>query len=64
MFRDDDLDPQTKKHKPRVLDALSIPELKDYVQDLKAEIQRVEGEIAKKERQRAAADAVFGCKEG
>lgn len=60
MFRDDDLDPKTKRAKPRVLEFLSVPELKDYITDLKTEIARVEADIARKETQKSAADAVFG----
>lgn len=47
MF-DDDLDPQTKKPKLKDLSIMSLEELRDYVQDLKDEITRVEAEIEKK----------------
>lgn len=60
MFADDDLDPQTKRAKARNLDTMSIPELKLYIEDMKAEISRVEADIAKKEKSKAAADALFG----
>lgn len=59
MFQDDDLDPKTRKAKPRVLDNLSVPELKEYVVQLQGEIARVELEIQKKEKHKAAADALF-----
>lgn len=59
MLFDDDLDPKTKKRKPRPLDLLSVPELKEYVTDLKAEIVRVEADIAKKEKSKSAAEALF-----
>ena len=59
MILDDDLDPKTKKAKPRVLDNVSVPELKEYVQQLKDEMARVEAEIQKKEKHKAAVDALF-----
>lgn len=59
MFADDDLDPKTKRAKPRNLDTMSIPELKLYIEDMKAEILRVEADIARKEKSKAAADALF-----
>lgn len=59
MILDDDTDPKTKKQQPRALDKLSVPELKDYVQQMKGEITRVEAEILKKEKHKAAADALF-----
>lgn len=60
MFNDDDLDPKTRKSAVRKLDNMSVPELKDYVIQLKAEIERVEADIAKKEKSKAAAEAIFG----
>lgn len=59
MILDDDSDPKTKKPNPRALDQLSVPELKEYVQQLRAEIFRVEENIRKKESHKAAADALF-----
>jgi uncharacterized small protein (DUF1192 family) len=59
MISDDDLDPKTKKVKLRLLDNMSVPELKDYVVFLKDEILRVETDIAKKEKSKSAADALF-----
>jgi uncharacterized small protein (DUF1192 family) len=64
MFTDDDLDPKTKRLKPRPLDKMSVPELKDYVESLKAEIVRAESDMAKKEKSKAAADALFGSRTG
>ncbi|MBU6475001.1 MAG: DUF1192 domain-containing protein [Alphaproteobacteria bacterium] len=58
MF-DDDLDPKTRKPKPRPLDNLSVPELKEYILQLKEEIARAEADILKKEKHKAAADALF-----
>jgi len=59
MIFDDDSDPKTKKPKLRLLDNLSVPELKEYLQQLKDEILRVEEDIRKKEKHKAAADALF-----
>ena len=59
MIFDDDTDPKTKKQKLRPLDNLSVPELRDYIQQLKNEIVRVEADIHKKEKHKAAADALF-----
>ena len=62
MFSDDDFDAKTKKLRPRVLDNRTVPDLSDYIEGLKAEIIRAEADIAKKEKSRAAADAIFGGK--
>lgn len=59
MFRDDDLDPRTKKPKPRNLDAMSVEELHDYIGELKDEIIRVESEITKKQKHMNAASSLF-----
>jgi len=59
MIFDDDTDPKTKKPKPRSLDNLSVPELRDYIAQMKTEIARVEADIQKKEKHKAAADALF-----
>jgi len=42
-----------------VLDTLGIEELRDYIDELKAEIARVEADIARKQSHRGAADAFF-----
>lgn len=59
MIFDDDTDPKTKKQKPRSLDNMSVPELKDYLLQLKEEIIRVEADIQKKDKHKTAADALF-----
>jgi uncharacterized small protein (DUF1192 family) len=59
MILDDETDPKTKKPKPRLLDNLSVPELRDYIAQLKSEIARAEADIQKKEKHKAAADALF-----
>ena len=42
-----------------VLDTLGIAELRDYIDELKAEIARVEADIDRKHGHRSAADAFF-----
>ena len=58
----DDDDPKPAKPKglePRVLDRLSIDELRDYIAELKAEIARTEADITRKQAVRAGAEAFF-----
>lgn len=59
MLTDDDFDPRTKKMKARPLDMLSVDQLRGYIAELRAEITRVEADIAKKEKSKAAADSFF-----
>ncbi len=42
-----------------VLDTLGIAELREYIDELKAEIARVETDIERKQGHRSAADAFF-----
>lgn len=58
MF-DDDLEPRTKKPKLRNLDNMSVEELKEYIEAMKAEIVRVEAEISKKQKHMDAAASLF-----
>ena len=62
MF-DDDLDPLTKRLKPRSLDKLSIDDLRIYIADLKNEITRVEADISKKQAHKDAVSSLFKKKE-
>jgi len=55
----DDLEPKRAKPAPRNLDPMSVEELRDYVADLKAEIVRVEANIAAKSAHLAAAAGLF-----
>jgi uncharacterized small protein (DUF1192 family) len=48
----------------RDLRALSVVELESYVAELRAEIARVEGELAKRRDVRSAADALFRKPDG
>lgn len=44
---------------PRTLDDMSVSELADYIEELRAEIKRVEGDMAKKKASQDAAARVF-----
>lgn len=59
MISDEDSDPKTKRAKPRLLDNMSVPDLQDYLAQLKAEQERVEAEIRKKEKHRDAVESFF-----
>jgi uncharacterized small protein (DUF1192 family) len=60
-MHDDEDTPIRKKRRvePVLLDPLGIEELRDYIDELKAEIARVELAIEKKHGHRSAADAFF-----
>ena len=55
----DDLEPQKPVPKPKQLDGMSIEELRAYIDDLRAEIVRVEAAIKAKEAHKLAAAAFF-----
>mgnify|MGYP001254080871 CR=1 FL=1 len=55
----DDLDPKTKKPKPKDLSPLGVADLQAYIADLKAEIARTELELTKRDATRAGAEAFF-----
>jgi len=55
----DDLEPRKTKAKQKDLDELSIEAIGDYIDDLKAEIERAEAAIQGKGAARAGADAFF-----
>ena len=55
----DDLDPISKKPLKKDLTRMSIGGLKDYIDDLRAEIVRTEAEIAKKDKARTGAASFF-----
>jgi uncharacterized small protein (DUF1192 family) len=59
MIFDEETDPKTKRAKPRLLDNMSVPDLKEYVIHLHEEIKRVEAEIEKREKHKNAVDAIF-----
>lgn len=56
---DTDLEPRPQPMGPRNLDNMSIHELQDYIEDLKAEIIRAEEDIKKKKASHEAATAIF-----
>ncbi len=58
MF-DEELPKKPAVFTPLVLDRVSIEELREYIDLLKAEISRVEADIAKKQGAKSAADAFF-----
>jgi uncharacterized small protein (DUF1192 family) len=58
MF-DDDLEPRTRKPKPKDLSVLGVAELEDYIAALKAEIIRAESEIAARQKQKSGAESLF-----
>ena len=47
---------------PRNLEPMAVAELREYIDDLRAEIARVEADIAKKSHSRNAAVAFFRFK--
>jgi uncharacterized small protein (DUF1192 family) len=54
-------EPLTKRRRlePLLLDSLGIEELRSYIDELRAEIARVETDIGRKSSHRSAADAFF-----
>jgi uncharacterized small protein (DUF1192 family) len=60
-MRDEDDLPRKRPARlaPPVLDLWSVTELEEYVAELRAEIARVEADMARKGSARAAADAFF-----
>jgi uncharacterized small protein (DUF1192 family) len=60
MVQEDDDRPLRRcRLEPLLLDSLGIEEMRDYIDELKAEIARVEADIARKQGHRSAADAFF-----
>ena len=55
----DDLEPRKAKPKLKNLDPLSVEDLADYVEQLKAEIHRVEENMARKKAHLSAAAGLF-----
>lgn len=60
MAREED-EPPTKRRRlePLSLDSLGIEELRSYIDELRAEIARVEADVGRKSSHRSAADAFF-----
>ena len=60
MLEDEDLPPRKRRRLERlVLDTIGIEELRDYIVELREEIERVEADIARKQSHRSAADSFF-----
>ncbi|TVQ83759.1 MAG: DUF1192 domain-containing protein [Micavibrio sp.] len=61
VFDPDDL-PRKKEATefPRNLEKMSVGELKEYIEELKAEIARAEADMKQKEGAASLADSVFG----
>ena len=59
MIEEEDLISQRQPRKPKDLTLLGIAELEEYIFALEAEIARVRGEIATKQKQRTGAEALF-----
>ena len=60
MALEEDAPPlKRRRPDPLLLDSLGIEELRLYIDELKAEIARVEADIGRKNSHRSAADAFF-----
>ena len=55
----EDLEPKNVTRKPADLSTWNIEDLRDYIENMKAEIQRAEAMIAEKQSVSSAADALF-----
>lgn len=55
----EELEPRKQKPQPRNLDVLSIEELNTYIEEMRAEIKRVEEKIAAKKAHIDAAAGLF-----
>jgi uncharacterized small protein (DUF1192 family) len=55
----EDLEPRKKAPAPRELDSLSVEELRDYIAQLEAEIERVKAKIAAKRTHLEGAAGLF-----
>jgi uncharacterized small protein (DUF1192 family) len=59
MLEEEDFLPQKKKPQLKKLDSLSVDELRDYIEEMKSEIARVEAEIKRKQASADAASLFF-----
>lgn len=58
-FEEDSPPAKRRRLEPLLLDSLGLTELRDYIDELKLEIARVEADITRKHSHRSAADAFF-----
>ena len=58
-LEDDAPPPKRRRFDPPPLDSLGVAELREYIEELKTEIVRVEADIGRKQSHRSAADAYF-----
>jgi uncharacterized small protein (DUF1192 family) len=56
---EDELMTKRRRLEPLLLDSLGIEELRNYIDELRTEITRVEADIGRKSSHRSAADAFF-----
>jgi uncharacterized small protein (DUF1192 family) len=56
---DDELDPRPQPMGPKNLEEMSVFELEEYIEDLKAEIIRAEENKKQKQASKEAADSIF-----
>ncbi len=59
MFNDDLPKPKQESVFPRDLEFLSVDDLREYISELKEEIERVRGDMEIKEKSKNAADSFF-----
>lgn len=59
MFDDDTPPPKPRRLQELPLDRLGVEELTSYIAELRAEIARVEADMARKHSHRSAAEAFF-----
>lgn len=59
MAEDEELPRRKRRLEPLVLDSLGVEELRDYITELRGEIDRAEDEINRKQSHRSVADAFF-----
>lgn len=58
-MEEQDLEPRTRKPKPKDLEVMSIEALGEYIEEMEAEIERVRAAIAAKQDWRSNADSFF-----
>ena len=58
-MEEQDLEPRNRKPKPRDLEVMSIESLREYIEEMETEIQRVHAAISAKKNWRDNADSFF-----